>query len=177
MTSEKAKATPGSKRTQLSLKTEACTSPSRPELFDNVLVYRLTNRYLKDAFKKLQGSRPRMTSCAPYLRALLESRESLLCVVRLVTKLIKDSGVQYDSIAFRGMSGALLCPILSLRLRKKMIMVRKGEKTHSGFKVEGVTEGSRYIIVDDLIVTGRTIDAIISSLPESECVGIFLWQE
>jgi orotate phosphoribosyltransferase-like protein len=73
----------------------------------------------------------------------------------------------FDTLAFRGMSGAFLAPTLAVRLNKQMILVRKPEdSTHCRQDVEGYTEAKRYIIVDDFISSGETKQAIIQSVRE-----------
>lgn len=50
------------------------------------------------------------------------------------------------------MSGALIAPIVALRMNKPIIMVRKSsEKSHSSRIVEGYKAASKYVILDDLI--------------------------
>jgi hypothetical protein len=72
------------------------------------------------------------------------------------------AGLDFDAIAFSGMSGALIAPVLALALNKTLIMVRKfGDDSHSveqrnGALVEGDFGAHRYVIVDDLISSGRT---------------------
>lgn len=91
---------------------------------------------------------------------------------------LKKQGYDFDAIAFRGMSGALLASPLSMALDKTMILVRKGEDCHSLFKVEGDVGARKYIIVDDFIGTGTTVRAIIKEIfeetkyHECQCVGI-----
>lgn len=91
----------------------------------------------------------------------------------------------FDAIAFRGSSGAALAFPLSVELEMPVIYVRKdSEYTDShGKKVEGPdTDVARYVIVDDLIATGKTVHAIIDVIraisdgaPSPQCVGIFLY--
>ena len=53
---------------------------------------------------------------------------------------IKESGIECDAIAFRGMSGALVGPMVALELGKEFIMVRKrNANSHSSYMVEGNT--------------------------------------
>jgi orotate phosphoribosyltransferase-like protein len=78
----------------------------------------------------------------------------------------------FDSIAFRGVSGALVAPILAHKLKKHLISVRKN--THdshvmSNYKVEGNVASQSYIIVDDFICSGNTIKTIVNEVME--------WQE
>lgn len=84
----------------------------------------------------------------------------------------------FDTIAFRGMSGALIAPILALRLNKSLIMVRKpNDNTHSELLVEGDKAAKRYIIVDDFQSSGATASTIKFHIerfaPQAECLGVF----
>lgn len=89
---------------------------------------------------------------------------------------------QFDSIAFRGMSGAVIAGALAVRLKKPLILVRKPyDVTHSCFQVEGNKAVRRYLIVDDFICSGETVGAIKKAIesfaPEAECIGVFQFQD
>ena len=72
---------------------------------------------------------------------------------------IKD---QFDSIACCGVSGLMVVPQIAELLDKHIIVVRKaGEKCYSEFRTEGVAP-FRYVILDDLICSGNTINRITS---------------
>lgn len=86
--------------------------------------------------------------------------------------------VDFDSIAFTGMSGALLAPTLAYVLDKELIAVRKPDSaTHSFHKIEGPKHPKRYVIVDDFICSGGTMEGIIMRVkqfaPNAECVGVY----
>jgi len=83
----------------------------------------------------------------------------------------------FDTIAFRGMSGAFLGPQIAAFLDKEMILVRKPhDDTHSFYNVEGFKGARRYIIVDDFISLGGTKRAIIEAVskfaPDANFVGL-----
>lgn len=94
---------------------------------------------------------------------------------------------QFDTLAFRGHSGSILGTALALKLKKNMLLVRKdGEDSHSDYAVEG-TLHSRYLIIDDLVASGRTVRKIQEMIfiaesnrqgynpaQASVCIGIFL---
>lgn len=88
--------------------------------------------------------------------------------------MINNSRVKFDAIAFRGLSGALVAPSIAIMMNKHLLAVRKtGDTDHSKYRVEGYM-GCPYIIVDDLIESGETMETIIDavgSFPEA----IFLW--
>lgn len=63
---------------------------------------------------------------------------------------------RFDTLVGRGMSGALVVPILAHALKKHFVIVRKpNDGSHSGYDVEGAL-GARWIFVDDLIDSGET---------------------
>lgn len=72
-----------------------------------------------------------------------------------------------DAIAFCGSSGCAIAFNLATRHKIPLIYVRKkGEKSH-GSKVEcnsGRTPIAKYLIVDDFVDRGTTIDHIIKSI-------------
>jgi len=83
--------------------------------------------------------------------------------VKMLTRWQKKYG-EFDAIAFRGMSGAMVAPILAHLLGKTLIMVRKGENCHSCHGVEGDAGADSYIIVDDFLSTGDTIEQIVTAV-------------
>jgi adenine/guanine phosphoribosyltransferase-like PRPP-binding protein len=91
-----------------------------------------------------------------------------------------EKPLQFDAIAFRGMSGCLFAAPLAYALGKPMILVRKKCKcgkaqSHSNMNVEGDRAALTYIIVDDFTCSGNTVREIhkaISNWSGAECVGI-----
>jgi adenine/guanine phosphoribosyltransferase-like PRPP-binding protein len=113
---------------------------------------------------------------AMYLEDVIRT-ERLRRTVKKAVKIL--SRRRFDSIAFQGMSGALIAPVLAIALNKTMIMVRK-EKSHSYRFVEG-DEGARtYIIVDDFTASGRTIKNIYKRVskfaPQASCIGVYFYR-
>lgn len=102
-------------------------------------------------------------------------------LVKAAKQLLKDQ--QFDAIAFRGMSGAMVAPVLAYALDKSLIMVRKpkhhSEEHHSHMPVEGDINTGRYLIVDDFRSTGATIRAILTDVrnfaPEARCMGVMFY--
>lgn len=83
---------------------------------------------------------------------------------------------RFDSLAFRGMSGAIIAAPVAIALGKNLIMVRKPEETtHSDFPVEGNQSSKKYIIIDDFVSSGHTCKAIIEAVhefaPQAKCLG------
>jgi orotate phosphoribosyltransferase len=105
-----------------------------------------------------------------------------------MVKLIKLSGVDFDTIVFRGMSGALIAPTVAHRLKKCITISRKeNDSSHNGGGIiEGNVDIQKYIILDDFISTGNTIKAILLAFQRScifreklvkpKCVGVFLYR-
>lgn len=79
-------------------------------------------------------------------------------------------GYDFDTIAFRGMSGAFLGPAIATAMNKQMILVRKPNDTSASvpmdnrLMVEGNNEAKKYVIVDDVVSTGKTKIAIIEAV-------------
>jgi len=121
------------------------------------------------------------------------SYNSLSDVIDDLVRLIKRSKIEFDSIAVRGNSGTLVAGPLSLELQKNIILVRKQDGSHSEYDIEGFcsfkNEQSiilnadnlpeiRYIIIDDLIATGKTVLEINEKLKDkAQLVGIFLYAQ
>ena len=114
-----------------------------------------------------------MKYCAPHIRTAV-NHVIRAETVREMKKKIEDSGVQYDAIAVCGVSGISVGSILSYLLGKPMLIVRKkDDKCHSSFRVEmNIQFHSRelvnYIIVDDLMDSGSTVDYIYKTIKNSE---------
>lgn len=88
--------------------------------------------------------------------------------------------LDFDAIAFRGLSGALISPTLALMLEKTLCAVRKPstqEVSHGFYQVEGDQGARRYIIVDDFISSGTTVCDILKEMaayaPAAVCVGFY----
>lgn len=101
--------------------------------------------------------------------------EQIPTTVRNVLRTIRQSKIEFDSIAFSGMSGALIAPIIALRLKKGMLVVRKESDESHGQPVEGC-HGDSYIILDDFVGMGSTVGHISEQLSEMRCVGLFLYR-
>jgi adenine/guanine phosphoribosyltransferase-like PRPP-binding protein len=113
------------------------------------------------------------------------STNSLKKYIRNAVKTLKeiDKLTPFDTIAFCGISGCLIGPLLAIRLKKEMIVVRKPrDDRHSSYEVEGNADVKNYIIVDDLISSGDTMRHVKSSITKelsksAVCLGGFTLQE
>jgi len=117
--------------------------------------------------------------CASHLTMML-TPDRAKYTVRQVIKMIKDRGLEFDAIACRGVSGLLIAPIVAMRLNKSLIVVRKGEDTHSMYTVEGDHGARRYLILDDFIDQGDTVREIASEIYATNrlarCVGFIAYK-
>jgi len=120
-----------------------------------------------------------------YLEDGLE-KSSARKVIRGMKNLIVKSNLKFDAIAYTGCSGALVAPTIAYLLNKHLIVVRKDEGAHSFNRVEGYVnknEPINYIIIDDFIETGKTINTIYEKIADAAgnlpsniiLKGIFLW--
>ena len=112
-----------------------------------------------------------------YLEHLIR-RENFEKYLPLAIKQLEK--LDFDAIAFRGMSGALTAPVVAHAMGKQLIMCRKREEVnHSGRAVEGFKASKRYVIVDDIISSGHTVSLIQRMIsvfaPNAECIGILQW--
>lgn len=86
--------------------------------------------------------------------------------LREMARTLRDQtmGLKFDTLVGTGLSGALVVPYLGRALRKHWGIVRKeGGGVHSGNTFEG-SLGSRWIMVDDLIDTGRTVERVTEAV-------------
>jgi adenine/guanine phosphoribosyltransferase-like PRPP-binding protein len=114
---------------------------------------------------------------ASWLRDAVE-KDGVARIVKVATKALKV--VEFDTIAFRGMSGALIAPIVAHKMKKEVAMLRKsGAQTHSCYEYEGHTAVQRYVILDDFVSTGQTVAGIIRdmrrSVPGAKFVGLYTY--
>jgi len=87
---------------------------------------------------------------------------------------------QVDAIAFTGHSGSAFAYALSYKLGIPLICIRKKpDKSHYSSFYEGRTNVRKYIIVDDFIETGKTLDRIRQDVkfrsPNAKLLAIFLY--
>lgn len=73
----------------------------------------------------------------------------------------------FDAIAFTGSSGAALAYPASFLLKIPLIHVRKSDGSHYQDPIEGSMSSKRYLIVDDMISSGYTVNRIISTIKDN----------
>lgn len=105
------------------------------------------------------------------------TKDGVATIVKAATRTLKS--IEFDTIVFRGMSGALIAPIIAHKMGKEIVMLRKPDAaTHSGYKYEGFIDVKRYVIIDDFVSSGDTVATIINrmrSAGDSKFVGLYLY--
>ena len=103
--------------------------------------------------------------------------------VNRISTIVRRDEIEFDAIAVRGTSGLLVGPAVAAALDKDIIVCRKhGSSRHSSFDVEGPVGVINYIIVDDIICSGETVETIVGDVRRelssaARCVAIFLYAE
>ncbi len=112
-------------------------------------------------------------------------------IVRRIVSAIKKSGVSFNAVACRGVSGLVIAPIIAHYFNKPLVVVRKpGELSQDnchGFEQIEVSSSKilqYYIIIDDLVSSGETIGTIVDDIKTSDqdiikqanCAGVFLYE-
>jgi hypothetical protein len=99
-----------------------------------------------------------------------------------IEKVLKP--ITFDTVAFCGMSGALMAPTIARRMDAGLVLVRKNiESSHAERLAEGDRSGTNYIIIDDLVDQGGTVRHIIEvasdflEVPGQEPEAIVLYGE
>src|SRR6185436_14411589 len=85
---------------------------------------------------------------------------------------------RHVSLVFCGVSGMSIGFAVADETGRDFAVVRKaGDKSHAEEKIEGIINGE-YIIIDDIMDTGATIDYILDQAERygGECVGIILFR-
>ena len=110
---------------------------------------------------------------ACHLDHLIDPRALAKTISHTVAILTK---YEFDAIAFRGLSGALIAPVVAMQMGKSLIAVRKGESCHSPNMIEGDVNALTYVIVDDFVSSGETCRKIAQHIYDvthkAKCIGI-----
>jgi adenine/guanine phosphoribosyltransferase-like PRPP-binding protein len=102
-------------------------------------------------------------------------------IIMSTYKYLKELDIEYDAIACCGTSGLMVVPQLAELLNKNIIIVRKKcDSGYSDFIIEG-TNTHNYIIIDDLICSGSTVEHIIKNINEdsyfAKCIGVYSYMK
>ena len=111
-----------------------------------------------------------------YLGRLFDLEEFQLSVRKAEATL---ENVDFDAIAVTGNSGTIFGGALSFAMNKNLILVRKAEDNcHSSLSVEGAFNCTKYIFVDDIMMSGDTFNRVYRIIKRDypvpcELVGIY----
>jgi len=118
-------------------------------------------------------SLPLYSAHAAYLHHIFEGYDKRQEKISLIIKSIRSFERKYKTpihyIVVRGVSGITMGSIVAHKMKKGLIVVRKTEKAHSDYNVEGLPcyGNSPYyngIIVDDCVDSGKTVIEILKSI-------------
>ena len=108
---------------------------------------------------------------------VLNHKERNRIIIKAVCDLRKISN-DFDSIACCGVSGLMVVPQIAELLNKNILIIRKNEKRYSEFRTEGIAP-LRYVVIDDLICSGTTINHITRIIkeeyPRAKSIGIYCY--
>jgi adenine/guanine phosphoribosyltransferase-like PRPP-binding protein len=112
------------------------------------------------------------------------SHTSLLLNHNIRNKIIMECvgrlrSVDHDCIVVCGTSGLMVGPQVCEILQKNLVIVRKkDERSYSNFGIEGAYS-PRFVILDDLICSGSTIQHILRTINNEyyrmECLGAYFY--
>ena len=94
-----------------------------------------------------------------------------------IAKFIKSNFPSPITVVGMGLSGTLVATFIASKINCNLCIIRKSTDTdnHSSRRFEAGEEFSEYIIVDDCISTGKTVDRIKDVLVGKECLGVVLF--
>lgn len=105
--------------------------------------------------------------------------------INYLVKRIRDSKLKPQAVAARGTSGALVLMSVASKLKIPAIFIRKQtDNAHTDQHSRTSLSGAKnYIIIDDFVSTGKTVDAIMEGVEEcaglesSDCLGVFEYEK
>lgn len=86
----------------------------------------------------------------------------------------------FDSIVVRGVSGMLVGSPVAYRMKLPLVVVRKSDGNHSGQSVEGYANVKNYVVIDDFVSSGDTINEIRTKLDyynRAKMTGLVLYTD
>lgn len=94
------------------------------------------------------------------------NKPKLQHIVKSFGKAIEDKVFgEFDGLACIGTSGLAVAPILAYEFDKHLMVVRKeNDASHKESSIESHDSIKRYIIIDDFVSSGRTLDTIIKGV-------------
>jgi len=110
--------------------------------------------------------KPRIRSS--YLHPVFEPAK-LIKVVERVCKLVEGMRPRPDTILVRGISGVSVGFPVSMMTGIPIGVVRKEDGSHSNYRYEGPSPIGGFVIVDDLVESGGTLQAIYERAKDVDC--------
>ena len=90
-------------------------------------------------------------------------------ILRQCLNLLRPVRKLFDTVVFRGYSGALIAPEIASRMKKHLLFVRKeGDDSHTSLTLEGHYTTERFLIVDDIVATGHTVNTILDTIARKQ---------
>ena len=99
-----------------------------------------------------------------YLKPILDIDNFPNVVEHLGHQISKDyKDGKFDALIVTGLSGVILASAISYQYRIPLIVVRKGESTHSSLQVEGYNPNKHFRVafLDDFISSGKTLKRVL----------------
>lgn len=114
-----------------------------------------------------------------YTRGMCISGTDIKGVARRCWDRMQEDNLTLHQIVVRGISGLTVGSCLACKGDNNMLVIRKSVgNSHSSNPVEGQDDGSPYLLVDDFVSSGSTIDAMITTLGcEPEKVTVMLYDQ
>lgn len=116
---------------------------------------------------------------AKYLSGVYVKQLRNILIPMICTQLRKHKN-QFDSIVASGNSMMGIAPIIATKLDKQLITIRKPhEISHSTVRVEHYQYPHKYIVIDDFISSGQTMNYVINQMSEytnGQLYGIYLYR-
>ena len=105
--------------------------------------------------------------------------------IAYLVKKIREHCPDAEAVAARGTSGSLVLMSVASKLKIPAIFIRKtGEQAHtSQHSRTNLGRPKNFVIVDDFVSSGKTVDAIIkglrecSTLTEADCLAVFEYED
>lgn len=118
-----------------------------------------------------------------YLNKIYETKKFKITVNKVVREIRKiHKKTKINAIAFTGSSGAALAYPVSYITGIPLLCIRKSTKdNHYRNRLEGHVNPKNYIIIDDIIATGRTVKSIRKAIakesPKSKLLNVVLYNQ
>lgn len=120
---------------------------------------------------------------ASYLNRALSPTHSRTIITEAYD-FLRRRKTKFDAIVVRGVSGMVIGSPVAYKLKVPLVIVRKADGNHSGQSVEGYSKFTGYVIIDDLVASGDTIQTIRDEIskefhyPRSQpkMTGLILYQ-